>query len=82
MSYCLLHRPSSSTNCSITNRSTTDRFTLSYCASYLLFTITTTATITAVTAATAATATATTAATTIIISGLQLFWLPLVGRTL
>ncbi|OCK90877.1 uncharacterized protein K441DRAFT_665621 [Cenococcum geophilum 1.58] len=80
MSYCLLHRPSSFTDCSITNRSTTDRFALSYCANCLLFTITTTVTITAVTATTAATAA--TAATAIVISGLQLFWLPLVGRTL
>ncbi|OCK89564.1 uncharacterized protein K441DRAFT_667404 [Cenococcum geophilum 1.58] len=84
MSYCLLHRPSSSTDCSITDRSTTDRFALSYCANCLLFTITTTVTITAVTATTtaAAAATAATAATAIVISGLQLFWLPLVGRTL
>jgi len=74
MSYCLLYRPSSFTNCSITNRSTINRFALSYYANYLLFTITTTVTITAVTAATTATA--------IVISGLQLFWLPLVGRTL
>jgi len=62
MSYCLIYRPSSSTNCSITNRSTTNRFALSYCANSLLFTITTTVTITAVTAVTA-----------IVISGLQLF---------
>ena len=71
MSYCLLYRPSSSTDCSITNRSTINRFALSYCANCLLFTITTTITVTAATAATA-----------IVISGLQLFWLPLVGRTL
>ncbi|OCK93422.1 uncharacterized protein K441DRAFT_661766 [Cenococcum geophilum 1.58] len=80
MSYYLLHRPSSSTDCSITDRSTTDRFALSHCANCLLFTIITTVTITTITAATAATIA--TAATTIIISGLQLFWLPLVGRTL
>ena len=83
MSYCLLHGPSSSTNCSITDRSATNRFALSYCANCLLFTITTTVTITAVTAATAITAatttTAITAATTVtvattttIISGLLL----------
>ncbi|OCK87106.1 uncharacterized protein K441DRAFT_671247, partial [Cenococcum geophilum 1.58] len=73
MSYCLLHRLSSSTDCSITNRSTTNRFALSYCANCLLFTITTTVTITAVTATTAAAAaTAATTATAIVISGLQL----------
>ncbi|OCK94195.1 uncharacterized protein K441DRAFT_660494, partial [Cenococcum geophilum 1.58] len=37
MSYCLLHRPSSSTDCSITDRSTTNRFVLSCCVNCLLF---------------------------------------------
>jgi len=62
MSYYLLYRPSSSTDYFITDRSTINRFALSYYANCLPFTITTTVTITAVTAATATTA--------IIISGL------------
>src|ERR1700723_3115359 len=36
MSYCLLYGPSSSTNCSITNRSATNYSVLFYCAKYLL----------------------------------------------
>ena len=72
MSCCLLHGPSSSTDCS-----TADCFILSYCANCLLFTITTTVTVTTVTVVTAITAAITNAVT---ISSLLLAYLLLVGR--